>query len=317
ENSLNTQFSGWDITIESLKIKVEDYRRHSEFAKIKVANVKKSVEQQKEILIKGFVQGVSIFACEAKDKIQNEIDHIARSRVGKSTEHNIKQFDNLQSRVHQYVDWFAIAGEIGGTVLEFIPGIGKVLGKGLKTVLKTSNSLLDSMKKSVPDSLNIPDSEYQDSFNISDSYIIRVKTRDEAQMIGTTINEFCAPHIQSWWLDTQDKLVRDGTKIREALVEKIQEDIQQISNELSLYLGKSLNVQININDIQFPSFDFRGIDAEIQYQQEVFTRTRKEAKKDSSCCNSNEVYYVMFHTKNSKIFTKLTYAKQQNKLSRR
>ncbi|MEH2287377.1 hypothetical protein [Nostoc sp.] len=121
---------------------------------------------------------------------------------------------------------------------------------------------------------------------------MKVKTRVEAQKIGTTINDFCAPHIQSLWLDTQDKLVRDGTKIREALVKKIQEDIQQISNELSQDLGQSLNVHININDIQFPSFEFRGIDAEIQYQQEVFTRTRKEAKKDSSCCQSDKVYYV-------------------------
>ncbi|MFN6538716.1 MAG: dynamin family protein [Nostoc sp. EkiNYC01] len=292
ENSLNTQFSGWDITIESLKIKVEDYRKHSEFAKSKVANVKKSVEQQKEILIKGFIQGVSIFAYEAKDKIQNEIDHIAQTRVGKCTKHNIKQSDNLQTHVHKDVDWFAIAGEIGGTMLELIPGIGKVLGKGLKTVLKTRNSLLDSMKQSVPDSLNIYDSGYQNSFEISDSYIIRAKTRAEAQRISSTINDFCAPHIQSWWLDTQDKLVRDGTKIREALVKKIQEDIQQVSNELSQYLGQSLNVHININDIQFPTFDFQKIDAKIEYQQKVFTRTRKEAKKDSSCCKSDKVYYV-------------------------
>ncbi|BAY76757.1 hypothetical protein NIES25_32140 [Nostoc linckia NIES-25] len=292
ESSLNVQFSGWDITIESLKIKVEDYRKHSEFAESKVANVKKSVEQQKEILIKGFIQGVSIFAWEAKDKIQYEIDNIAQSRVGKSTKHNIKQPDNLQSHVQKDVDWFAIAGEIGGTVLEFIPGIGKVLGKGLKTVLKTRNSLLDSMQQSVPNSLNINDSGYQNSFEISDSYIIRAKTRAEAQKISSTINDFCAPHIQSWWLDTQDKLVRDGTKIREALVKKIQEDIQQISNELSQYIGQSLNVHININEIQFPSFDFQKIDAKIEYQQQVFTRTRKEAKKDSSCCKSDKVYYV-------------------------
>ncbi len=292
ENSLNTQFSGWDITIESLKIKVEDYRKHSEFAKSKVANVKKSVEQQKEILVKGFLQGVSIFAWEAKDKIQYEIDNIAQSRVSKSTKHSIKQSDNLQGHLQKDVDWFAIAGEIGGTVLEFIPGIGKVLGKGLKTVLKTRNSLLDSMQQSVPNSLNINDSGYQNSFEISDSYIIRAKTRAEAQKISSTINDFCAPHIQSWWLDTQDKLVRDGTKIREALVKKIQEDIQQISNELSQYLGQSLNVHININDIQFPSFDFQKIDAKIEYQQEVFIRTRKEARKDSSCCKSDKVYYV-------------------------
>ncbi|MBW4688382.1 MAG: dynamin family protein [Komarekiella atlantica HA4396-MV6] len=292
ENSLNTQFSGWDITIESLKIQVENYRRHSEFAKTKVETVKKSVEKQKQILIKGFIQGVSIFAYEAKDKIQHEIDQIAQSRVGKSTKHNIKQSNNLQSQVHQDVDWFGIAGEIGGTLLELIPGIGKVLGKGLKTVLKTSNSLLDSMRQSVPDSLNISDSEYDNLPDISDSYIIRAKTKAEAQKIGSTINDFCAPHIQSWWLDTQDKLVRDGTKIREALVNKIQEDIQQISNELSEYLGQSLHVHINVNDIQFPSFEFSGIDAKIQYQQEVFTRTRKEAKRDSGCCKSDKVYYV-------------------------
>lgn len=146
------------------------------------------------------------------------------------------------------------------------------------------------MKKSVPESLNI--SGYDNSFNISDPYIIRAKTKAEAQKISSTINDFCAPHIQSWWVDTQDMLVRHGTIIREELVQMIRNDIQAISNELSDYLGKSLQVELNINPIQFPQFDFKGIDAKIQYQQEVFTRTRREQKKESSCCKSSKVYYV-------------------------
>jgi len=290
ENSLDIQLTGWDMTIESLKAKVEDYRKSVEFAKTKVETVKKSVEKQKEILIKGFSQGITIFAYEAKEKIQNEIDQFAQSRVGKSTKRNIKQPDKSQTPVHKDVDWFGIAGEVGGTLLEFIPGIGKALGTGLRTVLKTRNSLRDDMKKSVPESLNM--SGYDNSSNISDSYIIRAKTRAEAQKISSTINDFCAPHIQSWWVDTQDTLVRDGTRIREELVQIIKNDIQAISNELSNYLGKSLRVELNINTIQFPQFDFKGIDAKIQYQQEVFTRTRREQKKQSSCCESSKVYYV-------------------------
>ncbi|MFP4123459.1 hypothetical protein [Coleofasciculus sp.] len=62
------------------------------------------------------------------------------------------------------------------------------------------------------------------------------------------------------------------------MVQKIQKDIQQISNELSDYLGEALQVELNINPIQFPGFEFQGIDAQIQYQQELFTRSRKETK---------------------------------------
>lgn len=290
ESSFKLQLSGWDMTIESLKAKVEDYHKSAELAKIKLDAVEKSVENQKKILIKGFSQGVTIFAYEAKEKIQNEIDQFAQSRVGKSTKPNIKYPDKSQTPVHRDVGWLDILGEMSGTLLESIPVIGKVLGTGLRTVLKTRNSLLDDMKKSIPESFNI--SGYDNSFNISDSYIIRAKTKAEAQKISSTINDFCAPHIQSWWVDTQDTLVRDGTRIREELVQIIKNDIQAISNELSDYLGKSLQVELNINTIQFPQFDFKGIDAKIQYQQEVFTRTRREQKKESSCCESSKVYYV-------------------------
>ena len=112
------------------------------------------------------------------------------------------------------------------------------------------------------------------------------------QMYRTQPLNCYSPHTQNWWLDTQDKLVGDGTQIREKLAKIIQNDIQQISDELSQYLGNALQLKLNINPIQFPSFEFTGIDAQIQYQQEVFTRTKREEITKSRCCKSDKVYYV-------------------------
>lgn len=86
--------------------------------------------------------------------------------------------------------------------------------------------------------------------------------------------------------------VDQKTNIREKLALKIENDIQEISNELSDYLGKELQVKLNINKIQFPKFEFPGIDARIKQQQEVFTRTKKEERTESRCCDSDKVYYV-------------------------
>ncbi len=170
-------------------------------------------------------------------------------------------------------------------MLEIIPGFGKGFAKVAETVFKTRSSLQDDIRKSTKEVLNV-------SIEDSDPYIIRVNSNAEAKKISSSINDFCAPHIQGWWLDTQDKLVREGTQIREALVLKIQEDIQQISNGISKHLGQSLQVDLNINKIQFPKFDFQGIDARVKHQQEVITRTRKEEETKSRCCKSDEVYYV-------------------------
>ena len=93
-------------------------------------------------------------------------------------------------------------------------------------------------------------------------------------------------------LDTQDKLVRNGTKIREDIVQKIQKEIQAISDEVSKYIGNALEVEIGTNPIEFPQFEFPGLDASIAKQQEVFTRTRKETRNKSRCCASDESYEV-------------------------
>ncbi|HSF74676.1 MAG TPA: hypothetical protein VLA84_12840 [Microcoleus sp.] len=291
EDTLNTEIKGWKMGIKSLKEKVQEYRRRSENARSRVELVKTAVEVQKQILIQGFSQGIDKFAEVAKDKIASEIDKIAESRSAKSPKPKKTQLTRkLPAPKSDNSGLGQIVGEIGEELLKFIPVFGRELGK----VFKLSTSLLDKLSESLPDTFNSSGSEQAVKSERLDPYIIRCKTKAEAEKIVKTINNFCAPHIQNWWIDTQDELVRDGTKIREELARRIQEDIQQISDELSNYLGGALEVRLNINPIQFPSFDFPGIDARIKDVQlaVVVGNRREETGRKSRCCNSDEVYYA-------------------------
>ena len=295
EDTLNTEIRGWEMGIEALKEKVEDYRRRSENARSRVELVKTAVEVQKQILIQGFSQGINGFANGAKDKIASEIDKIAGSRSANSPKPK-KNKAPLQQQPKVEKKGLGIVGEFGEALLGLIP----VFGQGLGKAFKLSTSLWDKLSETVPDTFNGSVSEQDDKPEKFDPYIIRCKTQTEAQKILKTINDVCAPSIESWWIDTQDQLVREGTSIREQLAEKIQEDIQKISDELSNYLGDALQVRLNINPIQFPSFDFPGIDAGIQRQVEVFTRTEKitevkkksRTKKSNSLCKGDKTYTV-------------------------
>ncbi|MBD1835084.1 dynamin family protein [Cyanobacteria bacterium FACHB-472] len=292
EDTVNTQISGWEMEFETLKQKVEEYRKRAEYSKNKVEVVKKSVQGQKEILIKGFERGINIFAEGAKAKIQEEIEQIADTRSNKSVKTKTKTTrQQVSNHTDDDIDWGGIWGDIGGSLLELIPGFGKV-GNIFRVGVKAGESLLNAFTKYLPDSLNSSDFDSKTENQTLDPYKIRLKTKKEAKKLESTINEFCSPHIQNWWLDTQDKLVRDGTQIREELAKLIQNDIQEISDELSQYLGNALQVELNINPIQFPNFEFTGIDAQIQYQQEVFTRTKREKRRESRCCKSDKVYHV-------------------------
>jgi GTPase Era involved in 16S rRNA processing len=270
EDSINLQIKGWDLEINSLRIKVEEYRIRAESAKEKVKSVKKSVKEQEQILTNRFSQGISLFAEGAKKQIQDEIDRIAKPRFGESATANIQDRAEPFSRV----DIPSNDVSLGLTVPSAIPILG-----GFSFSFRVQRPLVEVVEalKKVSFSFKSEDSHKK----------IRVETEEEAKQIGRTINEFCAPHIQNWWLDTQDQLVREGSQIREELVQKIQEDVQQISNELSDYLGEALQVELNINPIQFPDFEFKGIDAQIQDQQKIYKR--KETK--THCC-SNKSYEV-------------------------
>jgi hypothetical protein len=84
------------------------------------------------------------------------------------------------------------------------------LGKIVREGIRAGVSLLETLKNTVPEPFNSYESAHGNQNEISEIYKIRVKTKEEAKKIGDTINKFCAPHIQNWWLDTQDKLVREG-----------------------------------------------------------------------------------------------------------
>jgi len=147
----------------------------------------------------------------------------------------------------------------------------------------SGNILIDILKKGVEKIFEV---------NSPDRYKLRFETRQEAEQTQKLINDYCGPVIQSWWLDTQDQLVREGEKIRTELVNKIQKDVQGISDELSHYLEESLQIELHSNTIQFPKFEFSGIDAQVNHQQEVFMRSRQETRNEPRCCNSDRVYEV-------------------------
>ncbi len=312
EDTLNQELWGWEIEFESLKNTVDDFRVHAKSAREKVDNVKKSVEHQKQILIEGFSQGINLFAEEAKKKIQEEIDIIAFKRgayIQSQEPTNIDlEFQNFRGeaiaerRENLYVSWSGIIERSGeavllneGNLFNFIPGVGKGLKLGFKLFDRAKTPLFDKLTQVIPSSFtSTPNFSEYDPFetygeelsNDFDPYKFKTNTKDEAKAIEETINEYCAPLIKTWWVDTQDELVREGTKIRELLAAKIQKDIQEISDELSEYLGDILQVELNIHEIEFPSFEFQGIDAKINKQQETIAviKTRQEERFDDGFC---------------------------------
>lgn len=276
------------MEIESLKQKVEEYKQRSQIAKLKVGNVKKSVEEQKEILLKGFNRGIDEFAKGTKSEIHYQIEQIANSK-SKSVKAEYlkgvivntppkKQSDNSH-------DIGSTLANLGGDILDlFSKNVGNIFRVGFRL----GTTLVQAITESIPDIFDGSTSDVNET-NINDNlYILRLRTKEDAEKFQKTINDVCSPNIQRFWIETQDNLIRHGNYIRLQLTEKIQSEIQDISNELSKYLGDALKVDLNVNDIQFPSFEFSGIDAKIKQQQAVIQRTTKEPRKN--CCN--QVYYA-------------------------
>jgi GTPase Era involved in 16S rRNA processing len=133
EDTLNTEIKGWEMGIESLKQKVEEYRKRSENAMYKVELVKKTVEQEKQILIRGFSQGIDTFAGKAKAQIGSEIHKIAESRFTNSPKSKKTPLLLKPVEVKTNNGGFGqIVGEIGERLLGLIPSFGPVLGKAFK-----------------------------------------------------------------------------------------------------------------------------------------------------------------------------------------
>lgn len=132
--------------------------------------------------------------------------------------------------------------------------------------------------------------ERQESKNI---YKIRFKEEKDAEKLIKTVNEYCSPHIQGLWVNVQDKMIREGTKIRENLAREIQRKIQVISNQLSAYLGKSLQIELNINPIIIPVLNFEGmIDDKVDKILGRIESIEKKQEVRKRKCADDEVYFV-------------------------
>jgi GTPase Era involved in 16S rRNA processing len=287
ENLLNAQIGGWNTKLEELKQIVEEYRRRSESANKKVDLIKESVNNKEKELISKFSQGIIEFAEGAKFRIQREIDLIANPKFDKSTNSEV----NHKIDIPEKIDIPSNDMSLALTLPNAVPILG-----GFSFSFRVQRPLVEAISKVVNKDLSdVKDSQSQ----LYDYYIIRVDTEKEAEKIIETINDFCAPHIKDWWVNTQDRLVRDGTQIRKELVQKIQHDIQNISKDLSNYLGEALQVEIHLNDIQFPSFEFSGIDAQVKHQQDIYKRKKGQSTRtgEQKDCWEKEEDYVKRTTK--------------------
>lgn len=169
EDTLNTRLSGWEIEIKTLKKRVDEYKKRSESAQNKVNAVKKSVEEQKQTLIKGFSQGINAFAEGAKTKIEDEIASIAKSRASKSRKPKVQQKPiETATQNNDELNLGSIFVDIGTNLVELIPVVGKALSKSFKIASPLINALLSA----TPELLNNPNFEQDKNF---DPYIIRVK----------------------------------------------------------------------------------------------------------------------------------------------
>ena len=268
EDSLNTELKVWGMEIEALKNQVKEYREKSESVTKNIDLVRKFSEAKKQKLIGRFTSEINTFAENAKNEIQKEIERLANlnTEIGNPT----TDLKVTQSNVNREITEIPFLGE-----------------SSIFVINERKATFVEAIKQAV---VNLFNSNTDNPH--SQVYKLRVATREDAQNIRRAVNEFFGSQIQSWWIDTQDRLIRQGTRSREELVQEIQEQVQQISNEITTYIEEALKIELNINCIQFPSFEFLGIDTEIQSQQAVYASLEKETITERDRNTSTNIYQV-------------------------
>jgi hypothetical protein len=248
EDVINTRIGGWKIEIKPLRQKMEEYKRLAKNAIVQIRGVKKLVEQQEKQLIEQFKWEITDFAERAKLTIQQEFEIFVHYRF---SDYTISPEPEEEMESEEETEQ--------------------------STRFPVPKRLAESLKKVINELLGDEENPYR----------IRCETEEEVEQIKKDINRFCAILIKDWWTNTQDKLSRDGTLIRQELVSQIRDNVQTISDELSKYLGEALEIAMNINPIQMLVFDFQGIDTQVQQQTENYTRWTRERKQ--AFCRDYEV----------------------------
>lgn len=271
EDTLKTEIAGWKQNIETLERRVKEYSQKAAIARKKMEMVKEKVNQQQKALSKGFGIAIDTFAEVSKHQIQQEIENVVAARQGESQQRKEAQ-KSQQETGNFIIEILNAARELAVNVLDFLPVppfVSKLIDAVGYSVIKGGRSLLDHLSGSMQEA---------NPSNGSNPYLFKFSEADQAKRFHKQISDFCVPHLQNWWSGTQDRLVREGTQIREELAETIRLDVQEISNELSIYLGEALEVDLNVNPIQFPGFDFKGLDAQIDELHDFYDKSEKRRK---------------------------------------
>ena len=133
ETTLNVQIAGWQLKVDELREKVDEYKRRRASARDKIDVVRTAVSAQKDRLMEGFGAGVDTFAEAAKEKIQEQIDLIAETRSSGGT----KQLPNSDTNFFGGDEnfWGRLFREgvgIAGDLLELIPQAGRQLSRAFR-----------------------------------------------------------------------------------------------------------------------------------------------------------------------------------------
>ena len=274
DDTLKFRKAGWQTEYSDLKAKVEEYKKKTESAQKKVNSVKLSVDQQKIFLVSGFQKGISGFAEGAKAAIERELNRIAKERSVDSNA--IEVVENIE------VQPFVIPDEIkafGQTAIGALP-----VPSPMKIVLNAAVSLLDMITGSPASRVT------RSPARQNDPYKIKFSDHAEAKCFADQINTFFVCNISDWWIQVEEELINQGTFIQEVLSSKIQADIQAISNELSSYLGETLDIKLKPSPItKISSFEVKGIYTEIQEKLVTLKRYDYVAVSSWSFCLPDDV----------------------------
>lgn len=289
EDSINTRIAGWTMALDELRAKVDDYKCRSEEAQKKLKNVESLIQGQERLLVSAFRQGVDQFRDNTILNIEAEIEQIVGNRriVHRPTSDTTHDNEDTEDGINP-ISFF---GHIANIVIDSIP-----LGRLAKTIIKSGSELALRTFSSSNESLSsiVQSQGLIDNYgsrSSGDPYVFRFSDRSKADKLVDCINQFCSPHIQNYWTDVQDGLIREGNDIREQLVQKIQSEIQNISDGLSTVLGESLSIRLHPSPIQFPSFQFEGLDNQIRKLEEEYSRVEKVQRTKRKKCGGAKSYY--------------------------
>ena len=123
-------------------------------------------------------------------------------------------------------------------------------------------------------------------FSPENEYTVEFSSKEEAQQVYEQINKCCTPIIQEFWIETQDKLSREGDFRRYEVAREIEQEVQVLADELAELLGDVLEFEFRPTQIKIPDYEFLGIDTQIEE-----SRKRME-QQDNQCCQSPRSYII-------------------------